>query len=150
MALIDEYKQAVQDVLDGNTKEPPRPSAFPDEQDMLAALYAAAAALFLSKEAPGGGGGVLVVKATFTETTMETTMTLDKTWQEIHDADVAFVVVTDPWGNLGSKESWLVSSVIEDFDNRYFVIVTNTEQEDVYECVATSKSGYPSCTVEKK
>lgn len=61
MAIFDEYKQAVQDVLDGNTKEPPRPSAFPDEQDMLAALYAAAAALFLSKEAPGGGGGGAII-----------------------------------------------------------------------------------------
>lgn len=51
MAIFDQYKQAVQDVVDGNVKEPPRPSVFPDEQDMLAALYAAAAALSLSKEA---------------------------------------------------------------------------------------------------
>lgn len=85
------------------------------------------------------GGGVLVVGATFTETTM----TLDKTWQEIHDADVAFVVVTDPWGNVGRKESWLVSSVVEDSDNQYVVTVMSIGQQDMYECVTTSKSGYP-------
>ena len=86
------------------------------------------------------GGGVLVVGATFTETTM----TLNKTWQEIHDADVAFVVVTDPWGNAGSKEPWLVCSVFgDDLEGRYVVFVMDIYQQDQYECVATSKSGYP-------
>ena len=61
MAIFDEYKQAVQDVLDGRAKEPSLPFAFSDEGDMLAALYAAAAALSLSKEAPGGGGGLPAV-----------------------------------------------------------------------------------------
>ena len=35
----------------------------------------------------GSGGGVLVVHAD------EQTMTLDKTWQEIHDADIAVVTI---------------------------------------------------------
>lgn len=89
--------------------------------------------------APSGGGGVLVVGATFTETTM----TLNKTWQEIHDADVAFVVVTDPWGNVGSKEAWLVSSVRDDGDGQGAVIVSNVPQQDFFECTVTSYSGYP-------
>lgn len=103
MALIDEYKQAVQDVLDGNTKEPPRPSAFPDEQDMLAALYAAAAALSLSKEASGGGGGAIVAnmrvkgqsKSGDTKGPVVTEYELDKTagelWAAVQSGTIIYV-----------------------------------------------------------
>jgi hypothetical protein len=38
----------------------------------------------------GGGGGVLVVNVVFDSTAQ--TATLDKTWQEIHDADLSVVV----------------------------------------------------------
>ncbi len=44
MAIFDEYKQAIQDVLDGRAPEPPKPSEFPDTDDRLTAQYFAAAA----------------------------------------------------------------------------------------------------------
>lgn len=38
MALIDEYKQAIQDVLDGRAKEAPRPSELPWTEDKAATI----------------------------------------------------------------------------------------------------------------
>jgi hypothetical protein len=91
MAIFDEYKQAVQDVLDGRAKEPSLPFAFSDEGDILAALYAAAAALSLSKEAPGGGGSgggaePLILHKTQTPVSGGTKVELDKTAGEIYTA----------------------------------------------------------------
>lgn len=121
MAIFDEYKQAVQDVLDGNTKEPPRPSAFPDEQDMLAALYAAAAALFLSKEAPGGGGGAIIAnvrekepsKSGDTKNSPATVYELDKTagelWTAVQSGAMIYIHVNDE--NRGTERYISVSDV---------------------------------------
>lgn len=53
MALIDEYKQAIQDVLDGRAKEAPRPSELPWTEDKAATMWAAAAAELIA-EANGG------------------------------------------------------------------------------------------------
>lgn len=50
MAIIDEYKQAIQDVLDGRAPEAPRPSELPWTEDKLAALWAAAAELVAKDE----------------------------------------------------------------------------------------------------
>lgn len=47
--LLDEYKQAIKDVLDGRSKEAPRPSELPDTEDRLATFYAAAAAELLTE-----------------------------------------------------------------------------------------------------
>lgn len=49
MALIDEYKQAIQDVLDGRAPEAPNPAELPLTEDKLATLYAAAAAELLAE-----------------------------------------------------------------------------------------------------
>lgn len=135
MAIFDEYKQAVQDVLDGNTKEPPRPFAFPDEQDMLAALYAAAAALSLSKEAPGGGGGVLVVHYE--------NNALDKTWQEIHDAVVAgqFIVVQQ---ENDDGIFWNYISSVESSSDYYSVMVFWSGSGATSELGTDSPTGYPA------
>lgn len=57
MALIDEYKQAIQDVLDGRAKEPPRPSELPWTEDKAATMWAAAAAELIAEDRAGGGGG---------------------------------------------------------------------------------------------
>ena len=57
MALIDEYKQAIQDVLDGRAKEPPRPSELPWTEDKAATMWAAAAAELIAEDNAGGGGG---------------------------------------------------------------------------------------------
>lgn len=117
------------------------PSSLPEVTDSDKGKYLKANESTGDPEWASGGssGGVLVVGATFTETTM----TLNKTWQEIHDADVAFVVVTDPWGNAGSKEAWLVSSVRDDGDGQGAVVVLNVEQQDSFECTVASYSGYP-------
>lgn len=137
MAIFDEYKQAIQDVLDGKTKEPPQPSAFPDEQDMLAALYAAAAALSLLKEAPSGtGGGVLVVH----ETVSGGTHTLDKTWQEIHDFNGISVVIGDTPDGDGTRRKF--DSVISVQDDPAYIVFT----WDGIEYSSGTASGYPSFT----
>lgn len=57
MALIDEYKQAIQDVLDGRMKEAPRPSELPWTEDKAATMWAAAAAELIAEDSAGGGGG---------------------------------------------------------------------------------------------
>lgn len=57
MALIDEYKQAIQDVLDGRAKPAPRPSELPWTEDKAATMWAAAAAELIAEENAGGGGG---------------------------------------------------------------------------------------------
>ena len=49
MALIDEYKQAIKDVLDGRAKAAPSPSALPLTEDKLATLWAAAAAELIAE-----------------------------------------------------------------------------------------------------
>ena len=77
MALIDEYKQAIQDVLDGRAPEAPRPSELPWTEDKAATMWAAAAAeLIAAGKIPEVGP--LIVNCV--------SDTLDKTWQEIHDA----------------------------------------------------------------
>ena len=71
MALIDEYKQAIQDVLDGRAKPAPKPSELPWSEDKAATMWAAAAAeLIAEANSQGGGGGggsdnILVVPAIY-------------------------------------------------------------------------------------
>ena len=147
MAIFDEYKQAVQDVLDGNTKEPPRPSAFPDEQDMLAALYAAAAALFLSKEAPGGGGGgaePLILNKTQTTISGGTKVELDKTAGEIY---TAFMSGKQLFLRVGSVEGEdvLYPVVMLRVKNEYVALLTidkSVINADFYASGATTKPYY--------
>lgn len=68
MALIDEYKQAIQDVLDGRAKEAPRPSELPWTEDKAATMWAAAAAELIAEGNAGGGGGdssVVIIPVTY-------------------------------------------------------------------------------------
>ena len=51
MALIDEYKQAIQDVLDGRAPEAPKPSELPWTEDKAATMWAAAAAELIAEAA---------------------------------------------------------------------------------------------------
>ena len=113
MALIDEYKQAIQDVLDGRAPEAPKPSELPWTEDKAATMWAAAAAELIAEanggdalpDTPGsdgtyalqntvesgtgtlswasGGGGGVL---NISETVADNVATLDKTWQEIYDA----------------------------------------------------------------
>lgn len=65
MAIIDEYKQAIQDVVDGRAPLPPRPSELPNTEDKLASQYMAAAALAKVQEADDGPN--IVVAEVYTE-----------------------------------------------------------------------------------
>ena len=53
MALIDEYKQAIQDVLDGRAKPAPKPSELPWSEDKAATMWAAAAAELIAEASAG-------------------------------------------------------------------------------------------------
>ena len=143
MAIFDEYKQAVQDVLDGNTKEPPRPSAFPDEQDMLAALYAAAAALFLSKEAPGGGGGGALIankrvkgqsKSGDTKGQVLTEYELDKTAGELWAAVQSGTMVCVRDADIYMLVTQIEHAIEEDLYSFYTVggVLFSAESADEY------------------
>ena len=87
--------------------------------------------------ANAGGGGVLVANVTAID---EFTYDLDKTWQEIHDAQVAFVVYDDGEGYLYCNR---VKKVYN--DGGYFVECDElpyTSQSSEFE--ANSANSYPS------
>ena len=96
-------------------------------------------------QTPASGGGVLVVNGTWNEAGTE--CTLDKTWQEIYDADLAI------WNNVDSenKDTYIcVNRSFDQFSNKYSVIFTvafsgNTYQHKFY---ADSADGYPTHTEE--
>ena len=75
---------------------------------------------------PSSGGGVLVVT--------DTEGTLDKTWQEIHDADLAIIRITD----VNNEMFKMVTMAIIRKNNTYDIV-------DMYETTysASSASGYP-------
>lgn len=100
MALIDEYKQAIQDVLDGRAKPAPKPSELPWTEDKLASMWAAAAAELIAEEnASGGGssgGGVLIVHSTYDEDTgIETLDTTAKVIMTAMKSGLVMVVDAD-------------------------------------------------------
>ena len=87
------------------------------------------------------GGGVLVVHATISDAGI----TLDKTWQEIYDADyaVAYIGV----GINGRAYGQLIN--IDYNGEEYsvsFVTISNIQTTDVLTLTATSPSDYPSYT----
>lgn len=81
-----------------------------------------------AKTPSGGGGGVLVVNVTGDETT-----TLDKTWQEIHNAMPLVVVCSTD--SEGGVYSYFVRAVYLDGVN--YVVSTNDDY------IATSSDGFP-------
>lgn len=62
MAIIDEYKQAVQDVLDGRVPDAPHPGELPNTEDKLAAQSFAAAALAKVLEEGGDAPEFFIVQ----------------------------------------------------------------------------------------
>ena len=87
---------------------------------------------YLYKIAQGGGGsggGVLVVH--------DVEGTLDKTWQEIYDADFAVVVQSVPSG----KKKYAVTAVLRNRDNTEFLV--NLIEGDPASYTASSADGYP-------
>lgn len=87
--------------------------------------------LWLKAIAQGGGsgGGVLVVT--------DTNGTLDKTWQEIYDADFAVVVQSVQAG----KKKYAVTAVLRNRDNTEFLV---NLIEDPASYTASSADGYPT------
>ena len=82
----------------------------------------------------GSGGGVLVVRID------DDTGTLDKTWQEIHDALSAGQVVTVPFvESAGTTSAFIIGALIT-VEDKYAVYVgdLNTKAAE-----ATSADGYP-------
>jgi hypothetical protein len=90
----------------------------------------------------GSGGGVLVVNITWNEDTA----TLDKTWQEIHDADAVVIYDYAPLANL--KEYYPIATVETQSDpisggTQYVVTVCRLTENAQLRFVASSASGYP-------
>ena len=92
-------------------------------------------------EAAGGsGGGVLVVTATDTATDgEEPTITLDKTWQEIHDAD--FAVIKDISGTRIDTD-FVQLAAHDGMSGNYTVMASKSKI--IY--TTESANGYPSYT----
>lgn len=82
-------------------------------------------------QTPASGGGVLVVT--------DTDGTLDKTWQDIYDADFAVVVRSSAAG----KKKYAVTEVMHDRDNTEFSVNLITG-DDMESYTASSADGYPT------
>ena len=95
----------------------------------------------------GGSGGGTVVHAVYNENTL----TLDKTWQEIKDADAVSVVFDDAEEN--ARNFFFCTAVFERVplgvgDTQYVVHVSDLGNAQILEFIADSASGYPSETME--
>lgn len=94
----------------------------------------------------GSGGSPLVVHAT----PSEDAITLDKTWQQIHDADAVSIVFDNQMEN--KREFLFCSGAFErvplgGVDTEYVVKVNNLGNSEIINFVASSASGYPSYTM---
>ena len=90
----------------------------------------------------GGGGGLLIVTAT----TTETSMTLNKTWKEIHDSALAVYVDEFEEGGITSKyaepifivddedgyNAWVCVPYIDDTAYGFNAIKLSTDTENGY------------------
>jgi len=149
MALIDEYKQAIQDVLDGRAKDAPKPSELPWTEDKAATIWAAAAAELIAEgaipdpELPSNPteNGTYVLTATKTDSgtaitwesggggvlvVTDTDGTLNKTWKEIHDAFLLGPVIIVEGdnilsvGNAGTDDvEYWIDQYVADSENGY-------------------------------
>lgn len=87
--------------------------------------------------APSGGGGVLVVHATLGDAEL----TLDKTWQEIYDADYAVVHL-----NFNGRSYGQLINIQNDGEEYAvsFATISTTPTTDVLTLTASSANGYPA------
>lgn len=96
-------------------------------------------------EEASSGGGPLVVHAT----PSDDAITLDKTWQEIKDADAISVVFDDTLAN--GRSFYFCSHAIVRFmpaggEKQYVVRVRDFDNAQIMDFIASSASGYPSYT----
>ena len=106
-----------------------------------------AAVAKVAPKSEGGSGGGTVVHAVYNENTL----TLDKTWQEIKDADAVSVVFDDAEEN--ARNFFFCTAVFERVplggdDTQYVVHVSDLGNAQILEFIADSASGYPSETME--
>lgn len=80
------------------------------------------------------GGGILIAH----RTDSEETSTLDKTWQEIHDADVCYIIQRDD----EYSDCRLVRGT--DIDNGEYIVSVINFQQPPQIFVAASSSDYPA------
>ena len=98
----------------------------------------------LAEASGGGGGGVLIVGVEMDETTM----TLDKTWREIHDAPLAIVAINTTEGEMTYKANGFIGGVQGDvgiFSVYTFMagISASTVSFDPLIFSTTTENGYP-------
>ena len=80
----------------------------------------------------GSSGGVLVVH----DTVSGGTHTLDKTWQEIKDADLAVI--------KRGTGTWIVHKILDAFGHDISCFTSNAGSVSTLTYSATSADGYPS------
>lgn len=172
MALIDEYKQAIQDVLDGRAKEAPRPSELPWTEDKAATMWAAAAAELIAEDNAGGGGGGsglpdtpgtdgtyalmnTVESGTGTVSWVKplvvtvTDVAMSSTFAEISDAHRSgrpVIVFIESSGEFNYSVSSNVLSVSADEDNDMYQVFLINESGNIGVYMAFSRNGYPEAT----
>lgn len=125
---LEKYLEAILDkIADGTETDIPRPSW--NIEKYLAAIYEA-----LSEGGGGGGGGVLVVNVN------KVTGALDKTWQEIHDADLPILKydigddddVSTMWARLSVEADGAVYYVYKELDNTGYYEASSPSEYPVY------------------
>lgn len=145
MAIIDEYKQAIQDVMDGRAPKPPHPAEFPDTDDKLAAQYFAAAAFEKASDEASEALNkrVLIVTANTETIGGKNYVVLDKTFAEIFAAE--FVSVRTPTANPGCYGRSFVNSVtrVPQANVRIVSCVNFGAQTVFKEFSASSDDDYP-------
>lgn len=95
----------------------------------------------------GSGGGPLVVHAI----PSDDSTTLDKTWQDIKDADAVSIIFDNAEEN--ARNFYFCSSVFERApfdggDTQYVVKIHDLGDAQIMDFIASSESGYPSYTYE--
>jgi len=107
--------------------------------DLLTALDAIADAIENNAGSGSGNSNILIVHSRVTSNDEnETVFTLDKTWKEIYDADVAILVESH---FPEQKESTCVDLYFND-------VFTVEGGNNLY--TAETENDYPSCTIEKE
>lgn len=89
----------------------------------------------------GGGGGVLIVNGVIDG---NNTMTLDRTWQEIHDARVAVLVYEPETDVLMNAQLYSINFVADSYNCTF--VSSNNVSTSTINFHADSPNGYPKTT----
>jgi hypothetical protein len=129
----DAYVEELAEKLGIDPQYIPKSPVWRNEEEIKAI-----AEMFANMQGGGGtGGGVLVVHATISDAGI----TLDKTWQEIYDADYA--VAHMPFNGRSYGQLINIDNDGEEYTVS-FAIISTTPTTDVLTLVASSANGYPA------